>query len=306
MKVFFKKHWALLTELLLALLSSVPFFFGFQILASDFADFSHLWRMGPSILSYWLLTYILFFYHAVRKQEDPRKCRKGLKINAFVLGGISLTLSIWILCYIAIGIYPRDEMLNDLFPIDVLLLSIGSFLVSLALLFFVYFRATPLKEEEEREKGKIMIPSLLWKILSVLAFSLYSLIAIYELGSLILGFSFVPSSHPLFPYAIPAYIAMFFPSCLYVVREFFPLISGSKTRISLQISLLILAVLIGVLPLFMLIPAPNYVEKLFHPYYPLDFMGSLRISLYLWSIPNILAPIFFLRLLPMKVLSSKK
>lgn len=285
-----KSATLLLAEALLALLSGITFFFGFQILAADFADFSHLWRMGPAILSYWLLLYVLFVFHIARKTEDATKREKLLRTNAWVLCSLSLVLFIWIVSYIGMGLYPQDGMLNAIFPYDILLLAGGSFLFALGILLLFRF---PRPESAPRAKEKLKGYPLLKKILHSVFYPFFALIALYELGGLILGLDFIPADSPSFPFAIPAYIAMLFPSVLLLLREIWRSLENPKIKFALQIALPSLGILLGVLPLFMLIPAPNYVELLFHPFYPLDFMGSLRVSIYLWSLPNMLAPLFF-------------
>lgn len=291
-------------EVVLALLASVSFFFGFQILAADFADFSHLYRVLPAILSYFLPLYSLFVLHLLLRNEKPRKKALTAFGNGIALLILGTTLLIIDIIYFANGFYPLDGMLTAMFPVDIILLSSLSATFGSYLLFKSKRIPTTLELEAPIKKSGKQITL---KVLHSIFFPFFALIALYELGGLLLGFGFASYSSSLFGYGIPAYIAMFLPSLFLLLREIFWLkpLPSKKARIVFSSTSLGLGILLGILPLLFLIISPNYVETLFHPYYPLDFMGSLRISLYLWSIPNVLAPFFFFFYPSMKELSSK-
>ncbi len=302
-----RKTFLFLTEIILAILASVSFFFGFQILASDFMDFSHLYRTFPSILSYFSPLYLLFVLHLLLHHEKTQKRLQIAKINGLVMVSLGLFLTIMDAVYLGIGFYPLNGLINPIFPVDIIVTA-----VLLAIIGFLLFYYAKKGKTEEANELTEATRKCKWeatkKILHSIFFPFYTLIALYELGGLLLGFGFAAYRSPLFSYGIPAYLAMFSLSVFLLLREIFllyPLKSAMTKRI-LAISLSVLGLLLGCLPLFMLIPAPTYVETCFHPYYPLDFMGSLRISIYLWSIPNILAPIFFFLHSEMKVLSCPK
>lgn len=290
--------------ILLAMLGGVSFFFGFQLLASDFMDFSHLYRLLPAILSYSLPIYSLFVVYTLSKNEKGEKRRQIALGNGIALTLIGGILAIIEIIYFAIGFYPMDGMLTAMFPLDVLLLS----LLGAAFGAFLLARSLKAPKGEKPSKVKTSFGRKLLGGLSHFFFGFFSLIAFYELGALLLGFGFASYDSPLFEAGIPAYIAMLLPSIFLLLREIkrlFPF-STSKTERILAIGSSAFGLVFALLPLFLLIPFPTYVEACFHPYYPLDFMGSLRLSLYFWSIPNILAPIFFFLLPSMKVLSKEK
>ncbi len=299
-----RKTALFLTEIILAVLSGISFFFGFQILASDFMDFSHLYRTFPAILSYFSPLYLLFVVHLLLRHEKTQKRLQIARINGLVMMSLGLFLTLMDAIYLGIGFYPLNGVINPVFPVDIIATSILIAIIGFSL--FHYAKkikaVEPNEEEETTKKGGWEVTK---KVLHSIFFPFYTLIALYELGGLMLGFGFAAYRSPLFAYGIPAYIAMFSLSIFLLLREIFFLYPLKKTlnKRIVAISLSILGLFLGVLPLFMLIASPTYVETCFHPYYPLDFMGSLRISLYLWSIPNILAPIFFFLRDEMKVLS---
>lgn len=302
-----RKNILFFTEMILAIISSVSFFFGFQILASDFMDFSHLYRTFPAILTYLSPLYLLFVVHLLLHHEKTQKRLQIARINGLVMMSLGLFLTLMDAIYLGIGFYPLNGVINPIFPVDIIATSILVAVIG----FSLFYCAKKVKSDEEGEEKKTAKKSG-WeatkKVLHSIFFPFYTLISLYELGGLLLGFGFAAYHSPLFAYGIPAYIAMFSLSVFLLLREIFllyPLKKALDKRI-VAISLSALGLFLGVLPLFMLIASPTYVETCFHPYYPLDFMGSLRISLYLWSIPNILAPIFFFLRDEMKVLSCQK
>lgn len=291
-------------EVVLSLLASVCFFFGFQILAADFADFSHLYRVLPAILSYFSPLYVLFVLHLFFRNEKAKvkaMTSFGNGLALLIIGTALLAINI---IYFANGFYPLDGMLTAMFPIDIILLSSLSALLGSYLVFVSKRIPVTLELSAPQKKSK---KEIALKILHSIFFPFFSLIALYELGGLLLGFGFASYDSPLFGYGIPAYVAMFLPSLYLLLREVFWLrpLPSKKARLLFSSLSLGFGVVLGILPLLFLLAAPTYVESLFHPYYPLDFMGSLRISLYLWSIPNVLSPFFFFFYPSMKELSSK-
>lgn len=289
---------------LLAMTGGVSFFFGFQLLASDFMDFSHLYRLLPAILSYSLPIYALFVVYTVSKNEKGEKRRQIAFGNGIALLSIGAVLTIVEIVYFAIGFYPMDGMLTAMFPLDVLLLS----LLGSAFGTFLLLRSLKAPKGEKPSKQKKPFGKKFLSGLSCFFFGFFSLIAFYELGALLLGFGFASYDSPLFEVGLPSYVAMVLPSVFLLLREIkrlFPF-SSRKAELVLVIGSSVFGLVFALLPLFLLIPFPTYVEACFHPYYPLDFMGSLRLSLYFWSIPNILAPLFFFLLPFMKVLSQEK
>lgn len=291
-------------EVVLSLLASVSFFFGFQILAADFADFSHLYRVLPAILSYFLPIYVLFVLHLFFRNEKARTKAMTAFGNGIALLILGTTLLAIDIIYFANGFYPLDGMLTAMFPVDIILISSLSALLGSYLIFISKRIPTTLELLVPVKKSA---KEITFKVLHSIFFPFFTLIALYELGGLLLGFGFASYDSSLFGYGIPAYIAMFLPSLYLLLREIFwlkPLESKKAKAIFSSVSFGCGAIL-GTLPLLFLLLSPSYVEALFHPYYPLDFMGSLRISLYLWSIPNILSPFFFFFYPSMKELSSK-
>lgn len=295
-----KKTYFLGIEVIIFLFASVSFFFGFQILAADFYDFSHLWRMLPAILSYFSPVYWLFIIHLLISHQKSKKLLQTSLINAIVLISLGAIIALIVIIYLGVSLYPIDGMINSLFPIDLLLINLISIAFGIALIYYY-------KKIKNKDDLEVVPKTKLWKkILSSIFFPFYSLIALYEMGSILLGFDFASYGSEEFAASIPAYIAMISLSIFLLLREIHRLyeikIEGRKLQIY-SISLFVLGVFIGVLPLFMLLVSPTYPELNFHPYYPLDFMGSLRISIYLWSIPNILGPIFFFFIPTMKAFS---
>lgn len=289
--------------ILLAIVGGVSFFFGFQLLASDFMDFSHLYRLLPAILSYSLPVYSLFVVYTLSKNEKGEKRRQIAFGNGIALASIGAILTAIEIVYFAIGFYPMDGMLTVMFPLDVLLLS----LLGAAFGAFLLLRSLKVPRGEKPLKIKMPFWKKLLSGVSRFFFGFFCLIAFYELGALLLGFGFASYDSPLFGVGIPAYVAMLLPSVFLLLREIkrlFPF-SSRRGEFALAIGSSAFGLVFALLPLFLLIPFPTYVEACFHPYYPLDFMGSLRLSLYFWSIPNILAPIFFFLLPLMKVLSRE-
>ena len=299
-----KKLLMLLSEIVLAMLVGVSFFYGFQFLAADFMDFSHLWRTGPALIGYTMPLYVLIVLHLYMHTEKSQKKRQILFGNGIVLSSLSLISFLWASVYLGIGIYPMDGALNAMFPLDVMLAAFLSLAIGISIL--VLGIRMPKVPEEKTRLGKWGMTK---KVLHSIFYPLLALIALYEFGGLLLGLDFANYDSPKFAYGIPAYIAMLLPAIFLLLREIFRLypLENDKTRLIFAIVSLSVGIVIGVLPLFMLLTDGAYVETCFHPYYPLDYMGSLRVSLYLWSIPNVLAPFFFfLKPEIMKVLSSKR
>jgi hypothetical protein len=286
-----KKSLLKYEETLLFLFASVAFFYGWYILASDFQDFSHLDKITPSILAFWLPTYVLVVVHLILHPLSFEKLRQTYKINGIALGLIGAGGSLWVAILVLINVYHGlfQGFITPLFPFDILLIYLAVFFLGAYLAHHGYkIKKTPDLIFAKAE------PRWAKKIIRSLVRPLYLFLALYNFGAFLAGFGFANYGSPTFGYTIPFYLLMFLEGGLFLLDELVIRSSGyailkKKTKKIIAWSAFgFISVLVLLSFLFFLIE-PDYLIENAIAYYPLDFMGGYNLAPFITVVPPLLA-----------------
>jgi hypothetical protein len=286
-----KKSLLKYEETLLFIFASIAFFYGAYILASDFQDFSHLYKVAPAILAFWLPTYVLIVLHLIIHPLSFEKLRQTYKINGIIMGLIGAAGVLWVAILVFIDVYHGffQGFITPIFPFDIFLIYIAVFFIGA---FFAH-HGFKIKKKSDQVFAKPE-SGLVKKILQSLFRPLYLFFALYNFGAFLLGFGFANYGGPTFGYMIPFYALMFLEGGLFLLDELVIRSSGyealeKKTRKIIAWSVFgFISVLVLLSFLFFLIE-PDYLVENAIAYYPLDFMGSYDIAPFITIIPPLLA-----------------
>jgi hypothetical protein len=286
-----KKSLLRYEETLLFLFASVAFFYGWYLLASDFQDFSHLYKIAPAILAFWLPTYVLIVLHLILHPLSFEKLQQTYKINGIALGLIGAGGSLWVAILVLANVYHGlfQGFITPLFPFDILLIYLAVFFLGA----YLAHRGYKIKKTPDLIFAKAE-PGLAKKIIRSLARPFYLFLALYDFGAFLAGFGFANYGSATFGYMIPFYILMFLEGGLFLLDELVIRSSGYEI-LQKEIKKIIAWSVFGFLSvlallsfLFFLIE-PNYLIENAIAYFPLDFMGGYNLAPFITIIPPILA-----------------
>ncbi len=278
-------------EVLLFIFASIGFFYGFYILAADFQDFSHLAKIVPAILAYWLPTYVLIVLHLIIHPASFKKLQRTYKINGIVLGLIGFGGAILVPAYVLLDIYHGffQGFISPLFPFDILIIYIITFLLG-AFLAHHGFKLKENPEERYIKPKKGIIRKIIFSIIK----PLYLLLALYNFGAFLVGFDFSNYGSPTFGFMIPFYFLMFIEGALFLYAEIcgdseYDQKMSKKTNKIIAWSIFGSIILLAALAFAFFLFEPDYLIENAIAYYPLDFMGSFNIAPIITIVPPLLA-----------------
>ena len=277
MSLFLQKNEQKIYLILLILLFpflSLMFFSGAYHFIGDLLDFSHLVQFIPSYLAYLFLPLLIVFcLYFLSRPKNLKEFKRVCRVFGFFFLLIGLLLVFLVPYYISCGLYfaPLMQTVNALFPLDLVIYGMISFLLGV----YLVIRATPFAisnqfltfQKKKRTALGITFPFVL----------LYVIIALYLLGSLFTGIDFAAWNEKTFPLMIPSYLLMGYVSFL----PFYQIVFLSKRKRKSKVLTILPIVFTLLLDSALLITnliEPNLYVYCGKAYFPIDFEGSLNVA----------------------------
>jgi hypothetical protein len=292
-----------LAECLLYVFCAICLFQFVYVFASDLQDFSHLWKMLPTYLSFLLPTYVLFVIRFLLAPVSENALKKTLFVNGIVL----CVLSVATLGLIIVGFAQKSYSsivqggATPLYPLDLIILN--GVLCGLSVFWILSSRHSWSALVYSEQRGVRWPRKLLLGAIK----GLFVLISLYFLGAFLCGLAFADYGGAYQGYMIPVYCLMLLPAGCLAVYEWFvqkgmPLNQAKRKGLFYSTSALGLSVLLSFLFLLFLKIQPDFLIEEATAYFPVDFMGSYAIAPFLLcitpTIASLTALISVLRMAP--------
>lgn len=275
-------------EILLYGLAGLSFFHLLWLFIQDLFSTDHNFlSLLPYYLCLLLPGYLTVVFHRLLRLQGTSK-KRWMKVNSFVLGGVSLALLLLEIAYLALGVYPGIVAHRGGvgYPLSSILFLVCSLLLSAALYLFQTPRFFLPGEEEGRGKGNRMQKALI-------ALSFPFACGFY--GDFLLIPAMADRDPSLAWCTIPVYLLMLFPSLILLLREVAYLFLKRGWVERKRLIFHFLSGLSGlVLALWMCIALAvrgDFIAISMTAHFPIDFMGSMMLGPYSLFFLGLLYPL---------------
>lgn len=279
-------------------LAGLSFFHFLWLFIQDLFSTDHNFlTLLPYYLCLLLPGYLTVVFHRLLRLQGESK--KGwMKVNSFVLGGVSLALLLLEIVYIGVGIYPGALAHRGGvgYPLSSILFLIVCLLLSGALYLFQTKRFYLPNEEKEEKSNRVQ------SVLIALSFPFVC--GFY--GDFLLTPAVADRDASLAWCTIPVYLLMLFPSLILLFREIASLFLKPEWVRGKELLFHFLSGVSGlVLVLWMCIALGvrgDFIAVSMTAHFPIDFMGSMMLGPYFLFFLGLLYPLlgflFFLKKKP--------